>query len=47
MRKHFINITDVTFPSSKYQFFRILIKSDEKPNLKDVKAKLKQSYSGV
>jgi hypothetical protein len=43
----FYQYTDITFPSSKYQFFRLFIKSDEKPNLKDAKAYLNTVIGGV
>ncbi len=43
----FYQYTDVSFPNSKYKFFRLLVKSDEEPNLKDVKASLNTIVSGV
>jgi len=39
----FFEYTKITFQDSKYHFFRILIKSNEKPDLKQVKA----SYTSI
>lgn len=39
--------THITFPSSSYQFFRLVIKSDKKPDLKDVKVYFNKVFNGV
>jgi hypothetical protein len=43
----FYEYSTIVFPDSKYRFFRILIKSDEKPELKLVKASETKIENGV
>lgn len=43
----FYQYTQITFPSSSYKFYRLLLKSDIKPDLKDVKVSFNTVFKGV
>jgi hypothetical protein len=43
----FYQYTQVTFPSSSYKFYRLLVKSDVKPDLKDVKISFNTVFNGI